>query len=122
MQMAIRNIGRMTVGNMREAIQHGARFVTYEYVLSLLVITRRRSSPVFFVHPGQSHTQFHWPYTLLTLLLGWWGFPWGPAFTIGAVRDNLRGGHDVTAKMVEIILAAADQSLEAKGKRSAKKR
>ena len=118
--MTIRNIGRMTVGDMRQEIARGARFVTYEYVISLLVITRRRNSPVFFVQPGQSQLQFHWPYTLLTLILGWWAFPWGPAFTIGAVRDNLRGGHDVTAKMVDIVLSAADQSLKSRTRRITK--
>jgi len=104
--MAIRNIGRMTVGEMRDEIKSGARFVAFEYVISMLVITWRRPSPVFFVRPGQSPARFHWPYTLLTLILGWWGFPWGPAFTVGAVRDNLRGGQDVTAKIIDIIVAS----------------
>ncbi|HLF28418.1 MAG TPA: hypothetical protein VJG32_18955 [Anaerolineae bacterium] len=110
--MAIRNIGRITVGEMREELKQGARFVTYEYVISLLVITRRRPSPVFYIRPGQSPAQFHWPYTFITLLLGWWGFPWGPALTLGAVRDNRRGGHNVTAKMLDLILAQADQQLK----------
>lgn len=107
--MGIRNIGRRTVGQVRAEIKRGARFVVYEYVISLLVVTRRRASPVYYIEPGRSPAHFHWPYSLLTLALGWWGFPWGPAFTIGAVRDNLRGGHDVTAEMLETILAAADK-------------
>ncbi|HJW84644.1 MAG TPA: hypothetical protein VJ754_10105 [Anaerolineae bacterium] len=108
--MAIRNIGRMTVGEVRRELKQGARFVVYEVVISLLVVTLRRPSPIYYVRPGQSPAQFHWPYTLLTLVLGWWGFPWGPAFTIGAVRDNLRGGRDVTARTLETILAAAGQA------------
>ncbi len=118
--MAIRNIGRMTVGEMRAEVKQGARFVVYEYAISLLVVTWRRPSPIFYIRPGQSPAQYHWPYTLLTLLLGWWGFPWGPAFTIGAVRDNLRGGTDVTVKTIDSILAAADRSQPTKTRHGAR--
>ncbi len=97
----------MTVGEMREELKLGARFVVYEYVISLIVVTWRRPSPVFYIRPGESTARYHWPYSLITLLLGWWGFPWGPAFTIGAIRDNLRGGRDVTAKTIGAILDAA---------------
>jgi len=100
----------MTVGDMREQIKQGARFVSYEYVISLVVVTWRRPSDVFYIPPGESKAKFHWPYTLVTLLLGWWGFPWGPAFTIGAVRDNVRGGHDVTPQTIDIIFRAAINS------------
>jgi hypothetical protein len=108
--VAIRNIGRLTIGEMREQIKQGARFVVYEYVISLLVVSRRRTSAVYYIRPGQSRSHYHWPYSLLTLLLGWWGVPWGPGFTIGAVRDNVRGGRDVTAQMIDTILDAAKKS------------
>jgi hypothetical protein len=32
------------------------------------------------------------PYSFGTLLLGWWGIPWGPVFTVQAIARNLRGG------------------------------
>src|SRR3989304_7733789 len=89
--MGIRNIGRKTVGEVRAEIKRGARFVVYEYVISLLVVTRRRASPVYYVEPGRSPAHFHWPYSLLTLALGWWGFPWGPSlpFLVGCGQDRL---------------------------------
>ncbi len=34
--------------------------------------------------------------TLTSLVLGWWGIPWGPIWTIAAVARNLRGGHKTT--------------------------
>ena len=40
------------------------------------------------------------PYTLLSLVAGWWGIPWGPIFTIGALYNNLKGGKDVTIKQM----------------------
>ena len=108
---AIRGIGRMTVGEMRAEVRQGARFVTFEYVLSF-VVTRRKTSPVFFVRPGERTFFKSLPYSLLTLLTGWWSFPFGPAFTIGAIRDNLRGGRDVTASTIDDILAAAGRQLK----------
>jgi hypothetical protein len=113
---AIRGIGRMTVGEMRAEVRQGARFVTFEYVLSF-VITRRKTSPVFFVRPGQRTFFKSLPYSLLTLLTGWWSFPFGPANTIGAVKDNLQGGRDVTHQVIEQILDAADRQIKSKKRR-----
>jgi hypothetical protein len=113
----IRGIGRMTVGEMRSEVRQGARFVVFEYVLSFVVITRRKTSAVFFLRPGERVFWKSLPYNLLTLIIGWWSFPWGPAFTIGAVKDNLQGGHNVTAQVIEQILDAADRQIKTKKKR-----
>ena len=110
---SIRGLGRMTVGEMRAEVKAGARFVVFEYVLSFLIVMRRRTSPIFFVRPGESVFRHALPYNLITLILGWWSFPFGPAFTIGAIRDNLRGGHDVSAQVIDDILAAADRQTRA---------
>jgi hypothetical protein len=32
------------------------------------------------------------PYSLLTALVGWWGFPSGPIQTVQAIRQNFKGG------------------------------
>ncbi len=113
---SIRGIGRMTVGEMRAEVRQGARFVVFEFVLSF-VITRRKTSAVFFVRPGE-HTFFRsLPYNLLTLVTGWWSFPFGPANTIGAVKDNLQGGRNVTAQVIEQILDAADRQIKRRKRR-----
>jgi len=112
----IRGIGRMTVGDMRAEVRQGARFVAFEYVLSF-VVTRRRTSPVFFVRPGERTFFKSLPYNLLTLVTGWWSFPFGPANTIGAVKDNLQGGLDVTQQVIEQILDAADRQIKSKKRR-----
>ncbi len=114
---SIRGISRMTVGEMRSEVRQGARFVVFEYVLSFLVVTRRKTSAVFFVRPGESIFWKSLPYNLIALALGWWAIPWGPAFTIGAVKDNLQGGHDVTQRLIEQILDAADRQMRPKKRR-----
>ena len=106
---SIRGLGRLTVGEMRTAVKDGARFVVFEYVVSFVIGVRRRPSPIFFVRPGESVFWYSLSYNLITLVFGWWSFPFGPAFTIGAVRDNLKGGRDVSAQVINDILAAADR-------------
>ncbi len=114
---SIRGIGRMTVGEMRAEVRQGGRFIVFEYVLSFLVISRRKTSAVFFTRPCENVFWKGLPYNLITLALGWWAFPWGPAFTIGAVKDNLQGGHDVTPRVIEQILDAADRQIKTKKRR-----
>jgi len=41
------------------------------------------------------------PYTVLSLLLGWWGVPWGLIYTPLVVITNFSGGCDITAAMRE---------------------
>ena len=94
--MEIRGIeGRTTAEILRE-LENGARFVRFQYVISILVMTFRRPSPVFFLREGESASKAALPYTLLTLFFGWWGIPWGPIHSIGALSTNFRGGKDIT--------------------------
>ena len=69
-------IEHMTVDEVREEIDHGGRFVVFEYCISIVVLSFKRGSRVHFVRPGESAFLKGLPYTLTSLLLGWWGFPW----------------------------------------------
>ncbi len=91
---------RDTVVSDSYARMHGGRYYVYVYCVSLLLVTLRRPSGVKFVRFDQSRVRAGLPYTLLSLVAGWWGFPFGPVFTIEAVYKNLRGGLDVTAVVV----------------------
>ena len=110
----IRGIGRMTIGEMREEIKRGSRFVVFEYVISLFLISKQQVSSAYFIRAGEATFLKSLPYTLVTLVAGWWAFPFGPANTIVALRDNLRGGRDVSAEVIDQILAAADKRLKSK--------
>jgi hypothetical protein len=35
------------------------------------------------------------PWIALTSLLGWWGIPWGPIYSIQSLVTNFRGGKQV---------------------------
>ena len=89
-------IDHLTNAEINAAVEDGARFVAYHYTISIGIMTFRRSSAVHFVPAGSSSVVKGLPYTLLTLVAGWWGIPWGPIYTISSLAKNLSGGEDVT--------------------------
>jgi hypothetical protein len=97
--MAIQGLGNMSSDQLRFEIQRGAKLVRYQYCVSLLVITFRRSSEVYFIPAGESAIGKGLPWTLITLVAGWWGIPWGPIFSIQSLITNFKGGKDLTAEI-----------------------
>jgi len=71
------------------------RYVVYAYCISLVVITFKRYSRPVLVRAGESAVSKGMPYTLLTLVAGWWGIPFGPIYSVWALWENLRGGKEV---------------------------
>lgn len=97
--MKIIGIEGMSPDRLQFEIQQGAKLVCYQYCISVIVISFRRSSDVYFVPPGQSAVAKSLPWTLLSLVAGWWGIPWGPIFTIQSLITNFGGGKDITAEL-----------------------
>ncbi len=96
--MQIDGINGLTHAQLRTAIFEGGRFVFFEYCVSFVVFTLRRPSDIRFLRQGQWGWFHGLPYTLLSLLFGWWGLPWGLLYTPIVVLTNLTGGCDVTAQ------------------------
>lgn len=82
---------------LNEELKNGAKLVCYEYCISILIMTFKRSSDVHFIKSGESAFVKGLGYTLISLLFGWWGFPFGPIYTIGALICNCGGGKNVTS-------------------------
>ena len=89
----------MSTEQLTAELRSGTRLVIYHYTVSLLIVSSRRPSEVFVMRRGDSRFEKGVPYTLLSLLLGWWGLPWGPIFTVWSVIENCAGGEDVTEKI-----------------------
>jgi hypothetical protein len=81
------------------ATRVSGRLVVYEYCISLAFITLRRTSGVYRLRPGESGRLKGLPYTLLSLVLGWWGIPWGILYTPLVVLTNLSGGREVDGSL-----------------------
>ncbi len=101
--MKIRNIEGLSAADLQQQAEKGARFVYYAFTISLLVITIRRTSGVYMIRGGESQRSKGLPFTLVSLLFGWWGIPYGPKYTIESIRTNLKGGKDVTDEVMATV-------------------
>jgi hypothetical protein len=97
----------MTGADLQMELSSGGRFVIFPYCISIVVLTFRRGSSIHFVKAGESAVSKSLPFVLLSLILGWWGIPWGPIHTIGSVVTNLQGGKDVTTDVLASIQQAS---------------
>jgi hypothetical protein len=87
------------IPDLRENADDSGRWVVFEYCISLVAVTLRRPSRPFCVKPGQWAWVRGLPYTGISLLLGWWGLPWGVIYTPVTIYTNLCGGCDITAQV-----------------------
>jgi hypothetical protein len=101
--MSIIGIEGMTGQQLHEELQRGGKFVIYQYTISVLILTFRRGSDVYFIRGGHNAVTKGLGFSLLTLVAGWWGIPWGPIYTIGSLVTNFGGGKDVTAQVIGLL-------------------
>lgn len=85
---------------LSQELQRGGKFVIYQYCISILILTFKRPSHIYFVRAGEGSVAKGLGFSLISLLLGWWGIPWGPIYTIGSFITNFGGGRDVTQEVV----------------------
>ncbi|HTF16609.1 MAG TPA: hypothetical protein VK658_00980 [Chryseolinea sp.] len=105
---AIKNINGLTAEQVSREIQRGGRFVMYQYTMSLIVVTLQRSSDIYFVPSGEKGVVNGLPFTLVSLMFGWWGFPWGPIRTVSSIACNLSGGKDITQEVMGLMDTLVD--------------
>jgi hypothetical protein len=74
----------------------GERVVFYEWCVSLLFVTVRRPSRLYRLRAEERGIVRGLPYTLVTLVFGWWGVPWGLVHTPLVLWTNLTGGRVIT--------------------------
>jgi hypothetical protein len=98
--MKIIGIEGMTDEQLALELNRGGRFVVYQYCISALVMTFQRPSDIYFVRGNESRIGRGLVFIGLSMLLGWWGIPWGPIHTVTSLVTNLRGGKDVTREVL----------------------
>jgi hypothetical protein len=109
----VRGVGGMTIAELKTAVAGGATFVVYPYAESWVVVSFKRVSDPILVGPAISRGGGKAVPLLHSLLFGWWGFPWGPIFTIQTVVRTLRGGIDVTNDvMADLEMRYRERPLE----------
>jgi hypothetical protein len=108
--MVIRGIEQMTLGDLVEQVRLGGRFVVFHWCAGLLVTTVQRPSEIRFLRAGASAGRGGWR-TLVTMLAGWWAVPFGPGATFACLRENLAGGRDITAIVLQRLLQTEREGL-----------
>ncbi len=101
--MDIYGLENLSPQQLEQEIARGGKFVVFEYCISLLIVTFKRSTDVYFIRAGESTFSKSFTYTLLSAVVGWWGFPWGPIYTIAALHTNLSGGKNVTMEIINAL-------------------
>ena len=101
--LTLRGFRPLFAEELRTRVAAGARCVRFEYCFSLLFVTVRRQSAVYLTHSWQQRYIWGMRYSLLALLLGPWGIPWGVLWTPRAVWVNTTGGADCTAAVLAEI-------------------
>jgi hypothetical protein len=109
--MKIKNTDSLTLAEIKSEVSNGAKFVVFQYTVSILIMTFKRPTDVYFIRSNESHWGKSLPYTLLSLILGWWGFPWGLIYTPMAIFTNLTGGKDVTQEIMDTFGVSIDPQL-----------
>lgn len=110
------------------AVSAQPRYVIFWYVIGHIVVTSRRAVQGVFCPSCAPRKALQASAT--TWLLGWWGFPWGPIWTLGALYRNLFAGTqpaDANAQILrrqalyfwdegndDLAVAAVDQALQFK--------
>jgi hypothetical protein len=102
-ELQVEGIDNLSSEQIIREIQKGAKFKRFKYCHSFILVTYNKTSPVIFIKSSEGSLGHAMPYLLQSLFLGWWGFPWGPIYTIGSIFQNLFGGEDLTADVVKIL-------------------
>ncbi len=101
--MRIIGIENMSPEQLKGEVAAGGRFVIYQYCISVVVVSFKRGSDVYFIRAEDNAVTKGLLFTLCSLVLGWWGIPWGPIWTIATIVTNLRGGRNVTAEVLRSL-------------------
>ena len=97
----IKNIDGLSVDDINRELSRGAKFVVFRYCFSIIILSFKRGSDIYFIKPGDSTVKHSIGFTLFTLIFGWWGLPWGPIYSIGALYSNMSGGKDITQEVLD---------------------
>ena len=99
-------------------ISIGTEVTRFQACVSLIVVSSKCPSR-FFIRGYDNIFGIGAIYSLVTLVLGWWGIPWGPVYTVQVLYHNIRGGLKTTvAQLIEEMNAAVEEIEQAEEEES----
>jgi hypothetical protein len=102
--MKIKNTEGLTIAEIQNEINKGGKFVIYQYCVSIVIMTFKRPTDIYFIRADENPLTKGLPYSLISFVVGWWGIPWGPIYTIGSLIKNFGGGKDVTNEIFNALI------------------
>ncbi len=107
-QVQLEGTQGMTIEQVRNEVAKGGKFVKFTYTMSFIFLTLQRpSGSIYFIKSNESPVDYGMKYLLLSMLLGWWGIPFGPIFTIVSIVQAFKG-QDIT----EIVMASLNEECD----------
>lgn len=100
--MIVKEIKGKTNSQIRFEISQGAKFVYFEYCLPFLM-HNKKTSRTFYVQAEKSVFYIGLLFSLISLLFGWWSFPFGPIYTVQSIISNFRGGKNITNQVYSLM-------------------
>lgn len=100
MSIKIHGAEGLSAAQLRQELQNGARCVAYGYCISVIIMSFKRSSGLYLLRAGEADWGRRIGFSLLSLVAGLWGIPWGPIWTIGTIAGNLGGGRNLSAELL----------------------
>jgi hypothetical protein len=101
--MKIQNIDGLSASDLQDEVSKGGRFVYYPFTVSLVFFTLKRTSDTYLVRAGETAIGKRMFFTMISLLFGWWGIPFGPKYAFRSIVTNLRGGKEVTDEVMATV-------------------
>jgi hypothetical protein len=108
--MRIYGIADLTPEAIARELERGARFVAFEYCISFIFASTRRFTRPYLLGPGELGLVRGLPFSLLSMLVGWWGIPWGAVYTPLVLVTNFSGGRDITNEVLAALRSNSSAS------------
>jgi hypothetical protein len=109
MNYKLKNITDYDLGNLKENVDSGAKFILFNYRIGLGLVSLLRFSPAIFIKRENEIEKFKKKYNILNLVCGPWFIFKGPFLTYDAYKVNKSGGIDVTR---DILTNLTQEQLE----------
>ena len=65
----IKNLENLSDEQINNELKKGGKFVIFSYTISIIIMTFRRNSDIYFIKSGESAVAYSWKYSLITFLL-----------------------------------------------------
>ena len=101
-KVGIIGLENMTMTQIRNEVARGGRFLRFPYTMSFVLLTLKRTSDIYFVRHNEPVSTYGSKYAWINLLLGWWGIPFGPIYTLLCIGGSFKG-EDITCEVMSLL-------------------